>query len=102
MEVCLPDDKLARIQGFLVTWLDKKKATKHEFLSLIGLLQHAAKVVQCGMSFVSRMYAIAAKVQGLEYFTCLNSEFCTGLLADGTHFLQSGQFAMLHLTPHKA
>ena len=45
MEVRLPDDKLARIQELLITWLDKKKATKREILSLVGLLQHAAKVV---------------------------------------------------------
>ena len=44
MEACLTDDKLARIQGLLGTWLDKKKATKHEILSLVGLLQLAAKI----------------------------------------------------------
>ena len=79
MEVRLPDDKLARIQGLLATWLDKKKATKREILSLVGLLQHAAKVVRCGRSFVSRIYATAAKVQELEYFTRLNSEFRSDL-----------------------
>ena len=41
----LPEDKLVRIQRLLVRWLDKKKATKREILSLVGLLQHAAKVV---------------------------------------------------------
>ena len=79
MEVRLPDDKLARIQGLLATWLDKKKATKREILSLVGLLQHAAKVVRCGRSFVSRMYAKAAKIQELEYFTRLNNEFRSDL-----------------------
>ena len=79
MEVCLPDDKLARIQGLLVTWLDKKKATKREILSLVGLLQHAVKMVRCGRSFVSRMYATVAKVHELEYFTQLSSEFCSDL-----------------------
>ena len=79
MEVRLPDDKLARIKGLLATWLDKKKATKREILSLVGLLQHAAKVVRCGRSFVSRMYATVAKVQELQYFTRLNSEFRSDL-----------------------
>ena len=32
MEARLPDDKLARVQGLLGTWLDKKKATKREIL----------------------------------------------------------------------
>ena len=79
MEVHLPDDKLARIQGLLVIWLDKRKATKREILSLVGLLQYAAKVVRYGRSFVSRMYATAAKVQELEYFTRLNTEFRSDL-----------------------
>jgi len=74
MEAHLPDDKLARIQGLLGTWLDKKKATKREILSLVGLLQHAAKIVRCGRSFVSRMYATAAKLQELEHFTHLNKD----------------------------
>ena len=72
-------DKLDRIKGLLTTWLDKKKATKREILSLVGLLQHAAKVVRCGRSFVSRMYATAARVQELEYFTRLNSDFRSDL-----------------------
>ena len=79
MEARLPDDKLARIQGLLGTWLDRKKATKREILSLVGLLQHAAKIVRCGRSFVSRMYTTAAKLQELEYFTCLNKDFRSDL-----------------------
>ena len=59
--------------------LDKKKATKREILSLVGLLQHAAKVIQCGRSFVNGMYATAAKFKELEYFTPLNSDFCSDL-----------------------
>ena len=46
---------------------------------MVGLLQHAAKVIRCGRSFVSRMYATAAKVQELEYFTRLNSDFRSDL-----------------------
>ena len=75
LEACLPEDKLVRIQRFLVTWLDKKQATKCEIFSLVGLLQHAAKVIQCGRSFVSRLYATAAKVHELDYFTWLNNDF---------------------------
>ena len=79
MEARLPDDKLARIQGLLGTWLDRKKATKREILSLVGLLLHAAKIVRCGRSFVSRMYTTAAKLQELEYFTRLNKDFRSDL-----------------------
>ena len=79
MEVRLPADKLTRIKGLLTTWLDKKKVTKCKILSLVGLLQHAAKVVRCGRSFVSRMYATAARIQELEHFTRLNSDFHSDL-----------------------
>ena len=75
MEARLPDDKFVRIQGLLGTWLDKKKATKCEILSLVGLLQYAAKVVRCGRSCVSIMCATAAKLQELEYFTGQNKDF---------------------------
>ena len=41
----LPKDKLQRIRTLLAGWLKKRKATKREILSLVGLLQHATKVV---------------------------------------------------------
>ena len=48
--------------------LGKKSATK-EILSLIGLLQHATRVVRCGRTFVAWMCATAAKVNELHFFT---------------------------------
>ena len=45
MEARLSDDKLSRIRQFTTTWLNKKKATKREILSLVGLLQHATKII---------------------------------------------------------
>ena len=80
MEIRLPDDKLQRIRQELITWMGKKKATKRHILSLVGLLQHATKVIRCGRSFVSRMYAAAAKVKELDYYTWLNREFRSDLL----------------------
>ena len=75
MEFRLLQDKLLRIKESLGRWLLKKTATKREILSLVGLLQHATKVIQCGRTFVARMYATAAKVKQLHYFTRLNKEF---------------------------
>ena len=80
MEIRLPDDKLQRIRQELVTWMGKKKATKCHILSFVGLLQHATKVIWCGRSFVSQMYAAAAKVKELDYHTWLNREFRSDLL----------------------
>lgn len=76
--MCLPDEKLARTLGLPSTVLDKK-ATKCEILSLVGLLKHAAKVVRCGRSFVSKIYATADKLQELKYSTYLNNDFLSDL-----------------------
>ena len=68
-------DKLLRIQHDLPGWLRRKKATKRDILSLIGLLQHATMVVQLGRPFVLRMYPTAAEVKELVFYTKLNKEF---------------------------
>jgi len=45
-EIWLPDDKPQCISTEFSSWLQKKSATKWEILSLVGLLQHAPKVVE--------------------------------------------------------
>ena len=57
----------------------KKKATKREILPLIGVLQHATRIVQPGRTFLSRMYATAAKLRKLHFYTRLNKEFRSDL-----------------------
>ena len=79
MEMRLPKDKLARIQEMLSQWLGKKKATKRKILSLLGHLQHASKVVRCGHIFTARMYATAAKLKKLHFYTRLNRQFRSDL-----------------------
>jgi len=81
MEIRLPQDKFTRrIQEMLVKWLHKKKATKKKILSLVGLLQHATKVVRPGRTFVARMYTTAAKLQKMHFYTRLNREFCSDVI----------------------
>ena len=75
MEVRLPQNKLSCIRAKLTIWLDKKKATKREILSLVGLLQYATKVVRPERTFVSRMYCTVAKLKVLSYYTRLNKDF---------------------------
>lgn len=75
MEIRLPQDKFDRIQEMLVEWLEKKKATKREILSLVGLLQHATKVVRPGRTFVARMFTTAARLRKMHFITRLNREF---------------------------
>ena len=72
MEARLPVDKLTRIYHTVANWLDKRNATKCEILSLVGLLQHATKVVRPGQLFVRRMYNVAAKVQEMDHYTQLS------------------------------
>ena len=79
MEARLPKDKINRIRQLITSWLGKKKATKREILSLVGLLQHATKVIRCGRTFVSRMYSAAARIKELDHFTRLNKEFRSDL-----------------------
>ena len=79
MEARLPEDKLIRIRQLITSWLNRKKPTKCEILSLVGLLQHATKIIRCGRTFVSRMYSTAAKVKELDYYTRLNKEFRSDL-----------------------
>ena len=79
MEARLPDDKLIRLRSAVAEWLDKRKATKQQILSLVGILQHAAKVVRPGRIFVRRMYSFAAQVSELDHFTRLNNGFRSDL-----------------------
>ena len=79
MEARLLEDKLSRLQTTVVSWLDKHKATKRQILSLVGLLQHAAKVVRAGCIFVRRMYSVATQVRELDHFTRLNKGFRSDL-----------------------
>ena len=79
MEARLPTDKLEKIRCLVAEWLPKTNATKRNILSLVGLLQHAAKVVRPGRIFVRYMYNVAARVQELDYYTRLDKEFKTDL-----------------------
>lgn len=64
MEVRLPAEKLTRIRQLITSLLKRKKATtKHEILSLVGLLQYAARAICCGRIFISWVYSTAAKVK---------------------------------------
>ena len=76
MEARLPEDKLLKLRQDIAKWISY---TDVDILSLVGSLQHAAKVVHCGKAFVSRTYATAAKVKELHFYTRLNVEFRSDL-----------------------
>ena len=54
-ELRLPADKLHRLQALLCQWGDRKVCERKELESLIGLLNHACKVVRVGRSFLRHM-----------------------------------------------
>ena len=53
--ISLPQPKLQRIRVLLLEWDDKKVCTRRELESLVGLLNHACKIVRPGRSFLRRM-----------------------------------------------
>ena len=50
-----PRDKLDRLQLLLEEWRQRKHCNRKQMESLIGLLNHACKVVRLGRSFLRRM-----------------------------------------------
>ena len=55
LELRLPADKLTRVQRTVGEWLGRKAAKKRDLESLLGLLQHAVKVVRPRRRFVRRL-----------------------------------------------
>ena len=51
-EIRLPEEKLARLRLELRAWGNRRSASKRQLQSLIGLLNHAAKVVRPGRPFL--------------------------------------------------
>ncbi len=54
-ELRLPQDKLTRLTSLLAEWQARKNCTRKELESLVGLLNHACKVVRPGRPFLRRM-----------------------------------------------
>ena len=54
-ELCLPSEKLHRLRALLQEWAHKKVCTRKELESMIGLLNHACKVVRSERPFLRRM-----------------------------------------------
>ena len=78
-QLSLPDEKLERLRFLLVSWGDHKVCTKKELESLVGILNHACKVIRPGRSFLRRMFDLL-KQHGKAYHKIrLNREFRSDL-----------------------
>ena len=76
----LPEDKLQRLTTILREWGDRKACTRKELESLIGLLNHACKVVRPGRTFLRRMIDLltstgASSIPRQHHHIRLNREF---------------------------
>ena len=74
-ELRLPDDKLECLQAQLLQWGDKAACTCKDLESLIGLLNHACKVVRSGRSFLRRMLDLLHAVPSSQPIIRLNNSF---------------------------
>ena len=74
MEIRLPQDKLAKALETLDHWRGRKAAKKRDFLSLIGTLAHASKVIRSSRIFLRRLINLSTTTSNLNYFIRLNAE----------------------------
>lgn len=79
MIVRLPPPKLRELQSLIRAWKRKKACRVKELQSLVGKLQHAAKVVKPGRTFLRRMFELLARGSRDHHFLRLNQEFKSDL-----------------------
>ena len=77
MQLRLPEEKLKRVQATVAEWLGRKAGQQYELESLIGLLQHAARVEGC--RFVRRINVVMTTVKDRDRSVCLNAEIRSDL-----------------------
>ena len=79
LELRLPEEKLTRLKWLTQRWKAMKSCMKRDLLSLIGLLQHACKVVHPGRTFLHRMIELLTIAKELHHHIRLNNEFHSDL-----------------------
>ena len=79
MTVSLPHEKKEELRNKIEEFVNKKKATKRELLSLIGKLSFACKVLPAGRIFLRRMIDLSTTVKELHYHIYLSQDFTKDL-----------------------
>ena len=87
-EIRLPEEKLARLRLELRAWGDRRSASKRQLQSLIGLLNHAAKVVRPGRPFLRTLIDTMKIPRGQDQKVWLNLE-CRGDIVWWQEFLMA-------------
>ena len=80
LELRLPEEKLQRVKQAVEQWFERKAARQRELELLLGLLQHAAKVVSPGRRFVRRIIQALTGVRHRDHYVRLGSEIRSDLL----------------------
>ena len=73
-ELRISQQRLQEIAGEVGLWLDRKKITKRQLLSLVGKFSFAARVVRSGKAFISRLLHLAKAAKGLHHYVKLTQE----------------------------
>jgi hypothetical protein len=71
-ELRLPPEKLGRLCGQITEWLQRKRCTKRELLSITGQLQHAETVVWLGRTFLRHLFDLSTTVSKPNHHVNLN------------------------------
>ena len=79
-QIRLPTDKLQDLLSELNSWLQRKKTTKRELLSLIGKLSFAAKAIPAGRIFTRRLISLSTTATKLRHHLRLNKQAREDLL----------------------
>lgn len=74
MVIRLPTDKLTSSKELLYRWWGRKAYRKHNLLSIIGILAHAAKVVHTSRVFLWRLMKLSTIAKKSQNFIRLNAE----------------------------
>ncbi len=98
-ELRLPQEKLARMVSELDKWASRRAGTKRELLSLIGLLHHAASIVQPGRSFLRRLIDLSTTAAELHHHIRLNLLARSDIAWWRTFICQWNGHSILPMTP---
>ena len=72
-ELRLPEVKLTRLRGQLLSWSTKKSCRRRELESLLGHLSHASTVVRHGQTFLRQLFSSLGCVRSNHHFIPLNA-----------------------------
>ena len=78
--VRLPQEKLEHMRATLEQWSTRKACKRRELESLVGILQHACKVIRPGRSFLRRMIDLLHIPHRPHHHVRLNHQFRADLL----------------------